>query len=445
MMRGLLRGLCALGLCVLSATAVAQSTVYQDLGYRVLNSSQDPLRYYVDARGTQPVGLSLDDLEAATRAAFQAWEDVACAWPDFDSAGRATNGSPMPDVGDPTDRFTVVPLWVSSRNDPRYDDTLNAGLRVGAAKPLTFSGYVYQCDIYLNAVDYRFSAQTPTPAGSMDLQSVLMREIGHCLGLGDIYDLYDESAVMHYDLGTGVSKRQLAGYDRDALCRFYPQTGAVGSPCTGTCSAGLTCVSAPSTTNPAVTLQVCAKGCAGTSSNECPAPYVCRASTAVPGFSRACLPALPDALTPVGKACDGSQGSCGTNANARCILPSRLPSNDQTPSGFDRWDDGYCTESCSGAGTCPAGTECADLEGQGRVCAKRCGSGAATAARATPARRAPRATCASPAATATWTAAAAARPCAASATASVWRVRSPGARWVTRARPTPSAAPTSTA
>ncbi|MCP3141193.1 zinc metalloprotease [Pyxidicoccus xibeiensis] len=377
MKRGLLRGVCALGLCMLSATAVAQPAGYSDLGYRVLNSNQDPLRYWVDARVPLPVGLDVAGVEAATRAAFQAWEDVSCAWPDFDFAGRATNGSPTPDVSDPADRFTVVPNWVTSRGDPRYDDTLNAGTRVGAAKPVTFGGYVYQCDIYLNAVDHRWSTATVTPAGAMDLQSILMREIGHCLGLGDIYDIYDESPVMYFELAAGVSKRQLARYDRDALCRFYPQAGAVGSPCgnNGTCSGGLTCVSAPSTTNKDVTLQVCARGCTGTTEGECPAPYVCRASSAVSGFTRACLPALPDSLTPVGQACDGSSGSCGTSAAGRCIPPTPLPSGGTTPSGFDRWDDGYCTESCSGPGTCPSGSECSDVEGQGRMCLKRCGSG----------------------------------------------------------------------
>ncbi len=372
-MRGLLRGAWALGLLVLSTTAMAQ-TEYTDLGHRVLNSSQDRLRYYLDARSSRPADTDLSEVETATKAAFQAWEDVDCAWPAFQFVSRATNGSPMTTVADPTDRFTVVPVWVTESQDPRYRDTLNGGGLTSAARPLTFGGYVYQCDIYLNAVDFRWSTLATTPADAMDLRSVLMHELGHCLGLGNTYDVDSSNAVMYAVLRPGESRRFVAAYDRTALCRFYPQTGAVGSPCTGpgTCSNGLTCATVPSTTSGTSTnLQVCARGCAGVTEGECPAPYVCRASTAVSGFTKACLPALPDSLTPVGRECDSSTGSCGS-ANGRCIPPTVPPSG--TGSGFDRWDDGYCTESCSGRGTCPGGAECAQVEGQGQVCLKRCGA-----------------------------------------------------------------------
>jgi len=371
MIQGLLRGACALGLLVLSTTAVAQ-TEYIDLGHRVLNNEQDRFKYYLDARSNRPAGIELSEVETATKAAFQAWEDVACAWPAFQFVSRATNGSPVPNVADPTDRFTVAPIWVTEGQDAHYRDTLNWGNLAAAARPLTFGGYVYQCDIYLNAVDYRWSTLAATPPGVMDLRSVLLREIGHCLGLGNTYDFDSSNAVMYALLRPGESRRQLAAYDREALCRFYPQSGAVGSPCTGTCSNGLTCVTVPSTTT-GKNLQVCAKGCTGVTTGECPAPYVCRASAAIPGFSNACLPALQDSLTAVGRECDGREASCGS-ANGRCIPPTPLPSNTTTPSGFDRWDDGYCTESCSGRGTCPGGAECAQVEGQGQVCLKRCGA-----------------------------------------------------------------------
>ncbi|MFP2913105.1 matrixin family metalloprotease, partial [Pyxidicoccus sp. 3LFB2] len=373
MMRGLLRGVCALGLLVLSTTAMAQAE-YNDLGYRVLNNERDPFLYYLDARSGRPANTDLGEVEAATKAAFQAWQDVTCAWPAFKFESRATNGSPMTNVADPTDRFTVVPIWVTDGQDARYRDTLDNGTLPAAARPLTFGGYVYQCDIYLNAVNHRWSTQTPPAQDAMDLQSVLMHEIGHCLGLGNTFSMDSGNAVMNAVLRPGESRRQLAAYDRELLCRFYPQGGAVGSPCTGpgTCSGGLACVTAQSTTT-GNNVQVCAKGCTGTTNGECPAPYVCRDSAAVSGFTKACLPALPGSLTPVGRECGGSAGSCGT-ANGRCIPPTPLPSDPTTNSGFDRWDDGYCTESCNGRGTCPGGAECAQVEGQGQVCLKRCGA-----------------------------------------------------------------------
>ncbi|WP_253975570.1 zinc metalloprotease [Myxococcus dinghuensis] len=356
-----------------ATTAAAQSgDYYKDLGHRVLATPDDPFIYYVDGRSAQPAGNDLALVRSATAAAFKAWQDVDCAWPTFQvaDAGVATNGSPMVDVADPFDAFNVVPIWVTDRSDPRYLDTLNGGERAGAARPLTFNGYVYQCDIYLNGVssDFRWSTLTPTPAGTMDLQSVLTHEVGHCLGLGDTIEALD--AVMALNLKPGESRRAIASYDRTALCRFYPQTGAVGSPCTTTCGSGLTCVTTESTVT-GRPVRVCAKGCTGTTDGECPAPYVCRASTLVSGSSRACLPAAPNSVTPVGKACDASARSCGS-ALGRCILPTQLPSGSTE---FNDWDKGYCTENCAGPGTCPTGAECTDVPGQGRICLKTCASG----------------------------------------------------------------------
>ncbi len=51
MIQGLLRGAWALGLLVLSTTAVAQ-TESIDLGHRVLKNEQDRFKYYLDAGAT---------------------------------------------------------------------------------------------------------------------------------------------------------------------------------------------------------------------------------------------------------------------------------------------------------------------------------------------------------------------------------------------------------
>jgi hypothetical protein len=99
----------ALGLLVLSTTAVAQ-TESNDLGHRVRNNEQDTCKYYLAARSNRPARAELSGVGTATKAAFQAWEDVVCAWPAFQFVSRATNGSPMPNVADPADRFTVAPI-----------------------------------------------------------------------------------------------------------------------------------------------------------------------------------------------------------------------------------------------------------------------------------------------------------------------------------------------
>lgn len=116
----------ALGLLVLSTMAVAQ-TEYNDLGHRVLNNEQDTCKYYLAARSNRPARAELSEVGTATKAAFQAWEDVVCVWPAFQFVSRATNGSPMPNAADPADRFTVAPIWVTEGQDACYRDTLSGG------------------------------------------------------------------------------------------------------------------------------------------------------------------------------------------------------------------------------------------------------------------------------------------------------------------------------
>jgi hypothetical protein len=49
----------------------------------MLHTRDDPFRYYVDSRDPRPAGIDLAQVEAATQGAFNAWENVAEAYPDF--------------------------------------------------------------------------------------------------------------------------------------------------------------------------------------------------------------------------------------------------------------------------------------------------------------------------------------------------------------------------
>ncbi|RKG93397.1 adhesin [Corallococcus terminator] len=369
MMRGLQRSVFLLGLLALAATASAQTDPipadYQYLDHWILNNSQDPFRYYVDSRVSRPGGNELTPVETAVQKAFQAWQDVNCAWPAFSYAGRSSSAS-IQDVRDRLDTFNVAAIWVTDRSDSAYSDVLNGDSSTSEAVIQSRNGYVYQCDIFLNAVDFQFTTAETTPAGFLDLQTIMMREIGHCLGLGDTYNS-GFNAVMYALLGPGKSRRTLSTYDRGALCQRYPQTGAVGSPCTAnSCGQGLTCVTTQSTTSGA-TLNVCSKACPDGVPGACPAPYECRASSAVPGSSFACLPAVGGAVTNVGAACT-ADSQCGATVS-RCLTAS------QQTVGFPGWRDGYCSQSCSANTDCPRGSTCANVGTVGKRCLDDCRPG----------------------------------------------------------------------
>jgi hypothetical protein len=268
---------------------------------------------------------------------------------------------------DPTDRFNVGAIWVTSKSDPLYDAAL-AGEAANAV-PLTYAGALYQCDIVLNAVDFRWSALSPTtpmPEGYMDLETVLLRELGHCQGLANTQA---RDAVMIHYLEPGQRRRGLAQSDIDQLCQNAPRDGAVGSPCDiRACTNGLTCVS--SQVPDGTSVRMCSKPCNGATPGECPDPYVCPEGTAT---GKMCQPPT-QAATQVGKACTSTNvpATCGS-ARAICREPIGQPS------GTDAWTGGYCTQSCaSGQPACPAGSVCGTpgpQVGTAPICLKTCRPG----------------------------------------------------------------------
>ncbi len=346
---------------------------YHVLDFRMVHSPGNPFPYYVDGRlppehpGPPPSVLP-GQIQVHVDEAYQTWQDVPCAYPAFESKGPSTNNLQIADPRDPQDSFNVTAIWVRSPQDPYYGFALGGGSAAASTVPTAYAGSLYQCDIFLNAVDFQFSTQTPTPAGHLDLQSIVLHEIGHCLGLGHSDDFRD---VMWGTQNFGEQKRALAQRDTDMLCGLYPQTGAVGSPCSvdADCSSAvLECVEPPlpgGGTGPGM----CSKACQPTVPGGCEAPFVCKPSTLIAGSSGACLPTRGDFLTQVGAPC-GAHNQCGS-AVGLCFEQSTLPS------GGPAWRDGYCTQACGAGNTpCPAGSECVAFNGS-ELCLKSCrlGSG----------------------------------------------------------------------
>jgi hypothetical protein len=64
-----------------------------------------------------------------------------------------------------------------------------------------------------------WSVASPTPGGSVDLQSVLVHELGHALGLK--HSTVSSNAVMFASISTGVQRRSLHVDDRIAISALY--------------------------------------------------------------------------------------------------------------------------------------------------------------------------------------------------------------------------------
>lgn len=353
-----------LGVLVWGTAAFAQEEdPYPSLGFRMINSSQNPFRLHYDGRVAQPAGLDISLVRQALENAAKTWKDVDCAYTDFTVVDQTTHI-------DPNDGYNVAAIWVTSKSDPLYQDVLWG--EPAAAIPLTYSGVVYQCDIVLNAVDYQWSQLSPTTpiqANYMDLESALLRELGHCQGLANSKWT---GVVMADFLDRGERRRSLTQHDREHVCKLAPRTGAVGSPCDKeACTNGLTCVSTQAPDG--ATVKLCSQSCAGLSPGECPDPYACRELS--PGSPLWCQPPTR-AVTQVGRACtaDTASAACGST-RAICREPI------EQPSGTEAWVDGYCTQSCAqGMPACPSGSVCGQpgpQVGSAPICLKTCRPGRA--------------------------------------------------------------------
>ena len=80
------------------------------------------------------------------------------------------------------------------------------------------AGIIGEADIQINT-KANWSTANPTPAGSFDLQTVVLHEFGHTLELLDLYGNGDENKTM-YGIYTGLD-RQLDKIDKDGIRWIY--------------------------------------------------------------------------------------------------------------------------------------------------------------------------------------------------------------------------------
>jgi MYXO-CTERM domain-containing protein len=341
-------------LVLVAGTAFGQARY---LPFRMLSTQANPFRYSLDSRLPAPANLSINLTRPAAEAAWNAWSSVTCAMPKMASQGFTTGTVPRPE--DRFDVYNVTPVWVTPSSAPETRDLFFGGFTAAITIPESYAGVLQTCDVYLNGLMPVFSAEPSgnVPLGTIDFQSVMTHEAGHCLGL-DHFGL----GVMIGNVYYAENKRSLIPIDVQALCDRNPATGKAGAPCTGAgaCDANLNCVSGAGTQGPA---QFCASACVP-NTTPCPLPMQCLPAAGFPGSMNACqYPASTQ--TQIGRACT-SQPECGS------LVGTCLRQN-QAATGTTIWTGGYCTQSCEvGQPACPAGSVCLPSTEGSRICVKSC-------------------------------------------------------------------------
>jgi len=170
----------------------------------------------VAAEGSQLQGISADDLEAATSAATETWQNATCAGgkkPALQIAAPARVEHAVAGFDEDGPNENVV-VFV----DDGWDHEAKAIARTSVVFYVS-SGIVLDADIELNSDLFAFTASgKPWRA---DLQSVLTHEIGHVLGL-DHSDVPGATMAARTNAWASGGLRTLDADDNDAICSVYP-------------------------------------------------------------------------------------------------------------------------------------------------------------------------------------------------------------------------------
>jgi hypothetical protein len=169
----------------------------------------DTVTYKVNVNTTQTDGgtVSGGDFLAAIRRAANTWTYVEEADISLVYEGQAS--STRPGFNGANEILFV---------DEGTDDGAGSSLPLATTLVFYMNGTIVEADIKVNDA-YVWSAAGSPPAAAYDLQSLLLHEMGHLLGLG--HD-EGEQAAMFDSIAPGTTKRGLGENDRQGVAAVYP-------------------------------------------------------------------------------------------------------------------------------------------------------------------------------------------------------------------------------
>lgn len=175
--------------------------VINSVGQRVSWNDQVPVKVFIHK--SVPT-----QFHGAIKNALSQWDNSLSSRPIFEFGGVITHGE-----GASQDKASVIywkEEWVGGKPGEQARTTV-----------FWIGNQIREADIQINAQDFDFTAEAQAVNGAVDLESLMVHELGHVLGLAHSADETNKVSVMAERLASGTLRRVPAKQDIDALrCEY---------------------------------------------------------------------------------------------------------------------------------------------------------------------------------------------------------------------------------